>query len=72
MERIFDIGEYGDRVRLDGGRIAICRADGTTEFVPVGDVAMLMFSEPGLSVSKGSCRCSRRCRGQRCHCGSAC
>ena len=51
MERIFDIGEYGDRVRLDGGRIAICRADGTTEFVPVGDVAMMMFSEPGLSVS---------------------
>ena len=51
MERIFDIGEYGDRVRLDGGRIAICRADGMTEFVPVGDVAMLMFSEPGLSVS---------------------
>ena len=51
MERIFDIGEYGDRVRLDGGRIAICRADRTTEFVPVGDVAMLMFSEPGLSVS---------------------
>ena len=51
MERIFDIGEYGDRVRLDGGRIAICRADGTTAFVPVGDVAVLMFSEPGLSVS---------------------
>ena len=51
MEQIIDIGEYGDRVRLEGGRIAIHRADGTQAFVPLGDVAVLMFSEPGLSVS---------------------
>ncbi len=51
MEQIIDIGEYGDRVRLEGGRIAIHRADGTQAFVPLGDVAVMMFSEPGLSVS---------------------
>ncbi len=51
MEQIIDIGEYGDKVRLDGGRIVIRRADGTSAAVPVGDVAVLMFSEPGLSVS---------------------
>ena len=27
MEQILDIGEYGDKVRLDGGRIAIHRTD---------------------------------------------
>ena len=26
MEQILDIGEYGDRVRLEGGRIAVYRA----------------------------------------------
>ena len=51
MEQIIDIGEYGDKVRLEGGRIVIHRADGTRVAVPVGDVAVLMFSEPGLSVS---------------------
>ena len=51
MEQILDIGEYGDKVRLDGGRIAIHRTDGTNAFVPVGDVAVLMLSEPGLSIS---------------------
>lgn len=51
MEQILDIGEYGDKVRLDGGRIAIHRTDGTSAFVPVGDVAVLMLSEPGLSIS---------------------
>ncbi len=51
MEQIIDIGEYGDKVRLDGGRIVIRRSDGTSAAVPVGDVAVLMFSEPGLSVS---------------------
>ena len=51
MEQIFDIGEYGDKVRLEEGRIVIHRTDGTSVAVPVGDVAVLMFSEPGLSVS---------------------
>ncbi len=51
MEQIIDIGEYGDKVRLEGGRIVIHRADGTRVAVPVGDVAVLMFSEPCLSVS---------------------
>ncbi len=51
MEQIIDIGEYGDKVRLDGERIVIRRSDGTSAAVPVGDVAVLMFSEPGLSVS---------------------
>ena len=51
MERILDIGGYGDKVRLNGGRIVIQRTDGTTTFVSVGDVAVLMFSEPCLSVS---------------------
>ena len=75
MERIFDIGEYGDRVRLEGGRIAIHRADGTQAFVPLGDVAVMMFSEPGLSVSTDrpfGCRSSPRFRGRRCRCGNAC
>ena len=51
MEQVLDIGEYGDKVRLDGGRIVVRRTDGTSAFVPVGDVAVLMFSEPNLSVS---------------------
>ena len=51
MEQILDIGEYGDRVRLEDGRIAIHRTDGTNLFVPLCDVAVIMFSEPGLSVS---------------------
>ena len=75
MEQIIDIGEYGDRVRLESGRIAIHRADGTQAFVPLGDVAVLMFSEPGLSVSTDrpfGCRSSPRCRGRRCRCGNAC
>lgn len=51
MEQILDIGEYGDRVRLESGRIVIHRTDGTNSFVPLCDVAVIMFSEPGLSVS---------------------
>lgn len=51
MEQILDIGEYGDKVRLEGGRVAIHRTDGTSSFVPLCDVAVLMFSEPRISVS---------------------
>jgi CRISPR-associated protein Cas1 len=51
MEQIIDIGEYGDKVRLEEGRIVIHRTDGTRAAVPVGDVAVLMFSEPCLSIS---------------------
>lgn len=51
MEQIFDIGEYGDRVRLDGGRIVVHRTDGTQIAAKVGDVAVLMLSEAGVSVS---------------------
>ena len=51
MEQIFDIGEYGDKVRLDGGRIVVHRTDGTQVSAKVGDVAVLMLSETGVSVS---------------------
>jgi len=51
MEQIFDIGEYGDKVRLDGGRIVVHRTDGTQVAAKVGDVAVLMLSETGVSVS---------------------
>ena len=51
MEQFIDIGEYGDKVRLEDGRIAVYRIDGSQSFVPLCDVAVMMFSEPGLSVS---------------------
>ena len=51
MEQIFDIGEYGDKVRLEGGRIVVHRTDGTQVAAKVGDVAVLMLSETGVSVS---------------------
>ncbi|MBQ3807808.1 MAG: CRISPR-associated endonuclease Cas1 [Kiritimatiellae bacterium] len=51
MEQVFDIGEYGDRVRLDGGRIVVWRTDGSQIAMPVRDVAVLMLSEAGVSVS---------------------
>ena len=51
MEQVLDVGEYGDKVRLDGGRIVVRRPDGTSAVVPLGDVAVLMLSEPCLSVS---------------------
>ena len=51
MDRILDVGGYGDKVRLDAGRITVQRRDGTSTFVPVDDVAVLMLSEQGSSVS---------------------
>lgn len=51
MEQILDIGEYGSKVRLDGGRLAIYRTDGKSSFVPLRDVAVLMLSEPCMSIS---------------------
>lgn len=51
MEQIFDIGEYGDKVRLDGGRIVVHRMDGTRVAAKVGDVAVLMLTEIGVSIS---------------------
>ena len=51
MERIGDVGGYGDKVRMDNGRLCIQREDGTKAFVALDDMAVLMLSEPGLSVS---------------------
>lgn len=51
MDRILDVGGYGDKVRLDAGRITVQRRDGTSTFVPLDDVAVLMLSEQGSSVS---------------------
>lgn len=51
MEQFIDIGGYGDKVRLDGGRIVVRHTDGTSAAVPIGDVAVMMLSEPRMSVS---------------------
>ena len=51
MEQILDIGEYGDKVRLDGGRIVVWRTDGERIAVSLSDVAILMISEPGICLS---------------------
>ncbi len=51
MERVLDVGGYGDKVRLDAGRITVQRKDGASTIVPLDDVAVLMLSEQGTSLS---------------------
>ena len=51
MDRVLDIGGYGDKVRLDTGRISVQRKDGICTLVPMDDIAVLMLSEPGVSLS---------------------
>lgn len=56
MEQIFDIGEYGDRVRLDGGRIVVHRTDGTQIAAKVGDVADPLVQNQKIFSFWGSMR----------------
>ena len=51
MEQIVDVGGYGDKVRIDNGRLCIQREDGTKAFVALDDVAVLILSLPSVSVS---------------------
>ena len=51
MESVLDVGGYGDKVRLDAGRLTVQRKDGTSTPVLLDDVAVLMLSEQGTSVS---------------------
>ena len=51
MDRVLDVGGYGDKVRLDAGRLTVQRKDGISTPVPLNDVAVLMLSEQGTSVS---------------------
>ena len=66
MERVLDVGGYGDKVRLDAGRITVQRKDGASTHVPLDDVAVL----------HGSAACALCCAGLNTslgvnHCGPA-
>lgn len=51
MERIVDIGEIGSRLRVSEGRLAIERKDGSQTYVALRDIAVLLLSVNGLSLT---------------------
>lgn len=51
MEQVVDVGGNGGKLRVEEGWLVWQGADWKTGTVPVGDVAVLMLSEPGISLS---------------------
>lgn len=51
MEHVIDISGYGCKVRIDAGRLCIESAEGDRRFVALQDVALVMLSDPAVSVS---------------------
>jgi CRISPR-associated protein Cas1 len=51
MKRIIDVSGYGCKLKLDCGRLALERKDGSLVTIPVSDVAVVVLSDAAVSVS---------------------
>lgn len=51
MKRIVDVSGYGCKLKLDCGRLALERKDGSLVTIPVAEVAVVVLSDAAVSVS---------------------
>ena len=51
MKRIVDVSGYGCKLKLDCGRFALERKDGSLVTIPVSEVAVVVLSDAAVSVS---------------------